>query len=286
MGIGKWIGRPGRAVLLIAVGAIGAGAAVAAASIPGSDGVIHACVELGPGGAPSTIGGNLRVIDPNATPPQGQECTTTVAAGGPPAEEAISWNAAGVRGPTGGAGATGAAGPTGPEGPVGKTLTVSGQTFTLSNGRTFTITSPPLIAPLPTNGHVIATMTLDSGHGTKTFEISGYAFATTSTSGGPGLGGGGGEGKVKFNEFTITREVDQASPSLVLACANGTHFKEAMLHVRKAGGSPYLTITLKDVLISSYQVGGHGGGGELPQESLSLNFTKIEFKYTPHKPGR
>jgi type VI secretion system secreted protein Hcp len=51
--------------------------------------------------------------------------------------------------------------------------------------------------------------------------------------------------------------------------------------VRKAD-KPYLTITLSDVLVSSYQE-GNGGGGK-PTESISLNFTKIEFKYAKQQP--
>jgi len=41
-----------------------------------------------------------------------------------------------------------------------------------------------------------------------------------------------------------------------------------------------LAVELQNCLISSYQVSG-AGGGSLPMESLSLNFTKIEFKNGP-----
>ena len=59
--------------------------------------------------------------------------------------------------------------------------------------------------------------------------------------------------------------------------------------MRKAGGDAsganaddFLKIKLEDVLISSYQLAGASGGGDdRPTESLSLNFTKIEFDYQP-----
>ncbi len=40
----------------------------------------------------------------------------------------------------------------------------------------------------------------------------------------------------------------------------------------------YMAYKLTDVLISGYSI---SSGGDRPSESLSLNFTKIEFKGTP-----
>ena len=39
------------------------------------------------------------------------------------------------------------------------------------------------------------------------------------------------------------------------------------------------TITLSDVLVSSFS---QSSGGEVPAESISLNYTKIEMIYTPY----
>jgi type VI secretion system secreted protein Hcp len=97
-------------------------------------------------------------------------------------------------------------------------------------------------------------------------------------------GGGGGAGKVSMQDFHFTMNTSKASPLLMLACATGQHIKEAKLTARKAGGDQqeYLIITLKDVVISSYQVGG--SDGNVPTDEISLNFTKIEFEYRPQKP--
>jgi len=64
----------------------------------------------------------------------------------------------------------------------------------------------------------------------------------------------------------------------MLACAQGTHYPKAILYCRKAGGNQpdFYVITLEDVLVSSFT---QGGGGDRPTESLSLNFTKIEWNY-------
>jgi len=91
-------------------------------------------------------------------------------------------------------------------------------------------------------------------------------------------GGGGGAGKVQMNDFHFTMKVNKASPKLMLACATGQHIKEAVLFVRKSGGSgeELMRVKLHDVLVSSYQTGG--SGGEVPTDQISLNFSKIEFQ--------
>ena len=42
-------------------------------------------------------------------------------------------------------------------------------------------------------------------------------------------------GKATFQEFTITKKIDQASPKFLQALAKGTHIKDVELSVRKAG---------------------------------------------------
>jgi len=101
-----------------------------------------------------------------------------------------------------------------------------------------------------------------------------------------GSGGGGGAGKVSMQDFNFTMSVNIASPKLMLACAAGDHIKSAILTCRKAGGmqQEYLKITFSEVLVSSYQIGGSGGSDMLPVDSISLNFTKLEYEYKPQKP--
>lgn len=98
-------------------------------------------------------------------------------------------------------------------------------------------------------------------------------------------GGGGGAGKVKMNDFNFTMRVNKATPKLMLACAQGTHIKEALLTCRKAGKEQqeYLKIKFSDLLVSSYQTGG-SSGDVVPVDQISLNFSKIEFSYAAQKP--
>lgn len=96
-------------------------------------------------------------------------------------------------------------------------------------------------------------------------------------------GRGGGTGKCSFQDLHFTTTVSKASPLIAMASATGKHIAKAVLHVRKSGDSPqeYYTITLTDVLVSSYQSGGNEGSSALPTDQFSLNFAKIVFDYKP-----
>ena len=142
------------------------------------------------------------------------------------------------------------------------------------------ITNPPP-KPSLTNAFLeidgIPGESTDSKH-PGTIEIDSWSFGETQTI--SASGGGGGAGKVSMQDIHfMSKTVDKSSAKLFLFCATGEHIKSATLFVRKAGGSvDYLQIKLTDVLVSSYQTGG--SGEELPKESLSLNFAKIQYTYT------
>ncbi len=94
-------------------------------------------------------------------------------------------------------------------------------------------------------------------------------------------GGGGGAGKVKISDWHFTKHYDKSSVLLWLSCCTGTHYEQAVLTCRKAGGEqePYLTITFKDVLISSYNIGGHSKGDLPIMDEFSLNVGSINKEY-------
>jgi type VI secretion system secreted protein Hcp len=106
-----------------------------------------------------------------------------------------------------------------------------------------------------------------------------------SQSGTAHMGGGGGAGKVSVQDISVTKYVDKASPNLIQWCCSGKHYKEALLTVRKAGGTPleYIKIKLNEVLVSSISTGGSGGEDRLT-ENVTLNFAEFDYTYTPQKP--
>lgn len=118
-------------------------------------------------------------------------------------------------------------------------------------------------------------------------EVQSFSWGA-SNPGSFAVGGGGGSGKANFQDLHFTSRVNKASAILAKACATGQHIKKATLIVRKAGkdAQEYYTVTLEDVLVSSYQSGGmdHAGTTDLPTDQFALNYAKIDFEYKPQKP--
>ena len=96
-----------------------------------------------------------------------------------------------------------------------------------------------------------------------------------------GAGGGSGKGKATPGEFHITHLYDKASPNLAKKCAQGVHFKEAVITSRKSGEGQkdFLKITMKEVFITSVQPSGSSGGDI--HESVSMSYASIDFAYKP-----
>jgi type VI secretion system secreted protein Hcp len=111
-------------------------------------------------------------------------------------------------------------------------------------------------------------------------DITSFSWGLSQT-GSQATAGGGGAGKVAFQDISFIKKTDASSPLLMLNCANGTHIKEGNFVVRKAGGTQleYLKLKLTDILVSSFKDHGSISGGDIPTESLSLNFAKVEYSY-------
>ncbi len=109
-------------------------------------------------------------------------------------------------------------------------------------------------------------------------EVSSFQWGASRGLGPPTGGAADRESSApSVSEIVVTKTTDSASPALMKCAASGCHFKKVTLAVRKAGGDQLLTYVLTDVMVSGYHVGG-GSGGDRPQESMTLNFTKIEMQ--------
>ncbi len=118
-------------------------------------------------------------------------------------------------------------------------------------------------------------------------EIQSWSWGETNA-GSHASNTGGGAGAVVMNDFTFTMTVNKASPDLFLHCATGKHIDEALLTCREAGGKQqeYLKIKFTELLVSSYQTGGGNGADTIkPLETITFNFSRIDFSYAPQEKG-
>lgn len=114
-------------------------------------------------------------------------------------------------------------------------------------------------------------------------ELMSFSFGESNPSSIGGSGGLGG-GQVSMSDFNVMKSMDKSSPEIFKRCANGSHFPTAIITYRKAGGEQleYLKYKFEKVFITSYTVSG--SGADVPTESISMAFEKLEYAYSPQKP--
>jgi len=92
------------------------------------------------------------------------------------------------------------------------------------------------------------------------------ARGTSSLASRGGTSGAGG-GMAGIQDITIVKTTDQSSPNLASWCSTGEHFTEVTLHLVGTGEDEvgYLIYELKNVLVTSFNVGGSGGEDRLTE---------------------
>ncbi len=115
-------------------------------------------------------------------------------------------------------------------------------------------------------------------------EVLSYSAGVSQTASASASSGGGASAeRADFQDFSIVKALDKASPKLAVACADGTHIATVVLELCRAGGDKlkYMEYKLTDCIVSSCRPGGSSGGAEtLPLEEVSFNYGKIEWTYT------
>lgn len=127
------------------------------------------------------------------------------------------------------------------------------------------------------------TMTLKDSSGTfadpLTIQIDSYSwgvtFAPSVSSVRPG--------SPDFDEMIVSAQTSQASPGLFLACALGEVIDEVILTSlsNDEKNQKFFEIKMTGVRVTSYS--SAASGDEIPADSFSLNFSKIEFSYFTHE---
>jgi type VI secretion system secreted protein Hcp len=115
------------------------------------------------------------------------------------------------------------------------------------------------------------------------FEIKDFSFGVENPTTIGSATGGAGAGKVKFNEFTIKKTTDKASPLFFKNCCVGAHYSKVYIEMRKAGGSaeasgtPFLQFRFETVFTT--KIDWSGPGDEGPEESITFVYGKLGVKY-------
>lgn len=99
----------------------------------------------------------------------------------------------------------------------------------------------------------------------SSIEINSFSFGTSQQPSSAALGSGAGTGKARFNDFTVTKTVDTATPKLVEYCASGKHFPKMTF---SAGGKTY---TFSDVVILT----DVKNPGTPPTEKLTFSYAAV-----------
>ncbi len=97
--------------------------------------------------------------------------------------------------------------------------------------------------------------------------------------------GGGTTSRANHSDMSLSKRTDLSTPDILKALWQGKTIKDAVLTCCRVDGDsvvPYLTVTMEKVVVSSYSV---SGGGDLPMESLSLNYSKVTYDYKKQKEG-
>lgn len=115
-------------------------------------------------------------------------------------------------------------------------------------------------------------------------EIQLLSFSLGGTNqGAGGYGQGSGAARSQVHDVSFTKRADTSTPALLKACFTGKSIGDAVVTARKAGGDApveYLVIKLTEVFVTSYHTAAMDGN-DVAIESGSLNFSKIEYNYTP-----
>lgn len=107
------------------------------------------------------------------------------------------------------------------------------------------------------------------------------------TSGTRSSAGGGTVEQAIHQPISISKYIDSATTALMKACWSGKTIGKMTLTCCRASGDdsnkgvPFMTVVLEDVIIANQSMSF--SGGDLPMESLALDYGKVQYTYVLQK---
>ena len=99
---------------------------------------------------------------------------------------------------------------------------------------------------------------------------------------GGAVGVGRSNGETTLGDISVYKTWDSSTPSLASAVANGKYLDEVLIHLCSTINEKNivnLELKLSNVILSSYNFSATGDQSPVPSESVTLNFTKVEWTY-------
>ncbi|TVR99118.1 MAG: type VI secretion system tube protein Hcp [Rhodospirillales bacterium] len=91
--------------------------------------------------------------------------------------------------------------------------------------------------------------------------------------------------QANHSDLSFTKYTDSASDDLLKMCWSGKQIGKGTLQLYRADGEnnpvKYLEIVMEKVVVSNFSIGG--GSGDVPTETVSLNYGKVQYNYIPQK---
>lgn len=87
-------------------------------------------------------------------------------------------------------------------------------------------------------------------------------------------------GRPQFSEMSFSKMTDQSTPALYAACTEGKKLGDATLHIGRNEAGKFMSLmkyVMSNAMVSNINT---SGGGGVPADSFSLNFTKITSEFT------
>ncbi|MGH1487487.1 MAG: Hcp family type VI secretion system effector [Cellvibrionaceae bacterium] len=88
-----------------------------------------------------------------------------------------------------------------------------------------------------------------------------------------------------ITDLTLVRNMDKATPKIFIetCCGRGKTIKLVQTKTGAGNGSDvFIEYTLKNALISNYQIDATNEGSSRPREEITISFVDVDMKYTQY----
>jgi len=122
----------------------------------------------------------------------------------------------------------------------------------------------------------------DAAH-EKWIEVVSYSLGVAQPVSGVSATGGRTGGRADFQDLSIVKTIDNATPDLNIYCAKGQHIPKIELELCLATGDKhtFMKYEIEDCIVTSIAPGGAKDDEIKPTEAVTFAYGKIKWEYTP-----